>query len=283
MRKDIVLPALALAGGAAGLLLRIWQRVQALDPVTQLYNAGAPSSLALLALAIVMAVLSLALCRGGREISAPEKAFLCPYPAYMTLMTAAAMAFLLAAAAGMPQFMQELQAWQLDSEYHALPAALFLSQLGCVAAAVGSLTLGRSNYRLLNGPQTRIWAALPAYGALPWLVAQYQNYSRDPDLTHSYVPILACVCLLLALYYQAACYFARPRFGRCIFFAVMGVFFGMTSLADGQTPFYTLACAAFVLCALATLTALCRCRFGPPPPKRLLEDKTHEDDSQAQA
>lgn len=195
MRKDIVLPALALAGGAAGLLLRIWQRVQALDPVTQLYNAGTPSSLALLALAIVMAVLSLVLCRGGREISAPEKAFLCPYPAYMTLMTAAAMAFLLAAAAGMPQFMQELQAWQLDSEYHALPAALFLSQLGCVAAAVGSLTLGRSNYRLLTGPRPGSGPLCPPTARCPGWCPSIRTTPGTPTSPTPMCPFWpACAC-----------------------------------------------------------------------------------------
>ena len=224
MRKDIVLPALALAGGAAGLLLRIWQRVQALDPVTQLYNAGAPSSLALLALAMVMAVLSLVLCRGGREISAPEKAFLCPYPAYMTLMTAAAMAFLLAAAAGMPQFMQELQAWQLDSEYHALPAALFLSQLGCVAAACR----GRWPDRVMGG-FTALQLSLPAFwlalllvllfaetlGWLPTSGLRSPNGILLPALVLSWAPMASAARLtrsaLLEQLARPYCLAARAR------------------------------------------------------------------------
>ena len=46
MRKDIFLPVLALAGGAVGFLLRLWQYASAYDPSTELFAHGAPASLA---------------------------------------------------------------------------------------------------------------------------------------------------------------------------------------------------------------------------------------------
>ena len=43
MRKDIFLPVLALAGGAVGFLLRLWQYASAYDPATELFAHGAPA------------------------------------------------------------------------------------------------------------------------------------------------------------------------------------------------------------------------------------------------
>ena len=43
MRKDIFLPALAVAGGAAGFFLRRWQLASAYLPETGLFVHGAPA------------------------------------------------------------------------------------------------------------------------------------------------------------------------------------------------------------------------------------------------
>ena len=59
MRKDIFLPVLALAGGAVGFLLRLWQYASAYDPSTELFAHGAPASLALVVWAVLMGALAL--------------------------------------------------------------------------------------------------------------------------------------------------------------------------------------------------------------------------------
>ena len=59
MRKNIILPALAVAGGAAGFLLRRWQLASAYQPDTGLFVHGAPATGALLGLtALLMAALA---------------------------------------------------------------------------------------------------------------------------------------------------------------------------------------------------------------------------------
>ena len=65
MRKDIFLPVLALAGGAVGFLLRLWQYASAYDPATELFAHGAPASLALVVWTVLMGALALPLGRGG--------------------------------------------------------------------------------------------------------------------------------------------------------------------------------------------------------------------------
>ena len=61
MRKDIFLPVLALAGGAVGFLLRLWQYASAYDPSTELFAHGAPASLALVVWTVLMGALALLL------------------------------------------------------------------------------------------------------------------------------------------------------------------------------------------------------------------------------
>lgn len=54
MRKDILLPGLAVGGGAACLALRQWQLSSAYDAETQLFSHGAPATYALLLLAAAL-------------------------------------------------------------------------------------------------------------------------------------------------------------------------------------------------------------------------------------
>ena len=81
-----------------------------------------------------------------------------------------------------------------------------------------------------------------------------------------FVPLLAAVFLLLALYQQAAFFYRRPHPVRFTFFAVMGITLGLTSLADRPGLFQILSTLSFVLCTLGALMALSRNRFGPSRP-----------------
>lgn len=263
MGKHHILPALALAGGLAGFGLRLWQRTSAMDPVTELFTSGAPASLALWGLMVALALAALWLGRDGKHPEHPERTFHCASPGYMTLMTASGMCFLLAAALGVPELIEQLQAWQADPKHHIMPAVFAVTVAACLVGAVGALVFGRNNYRAVTGPQTGIPAALPACAALPWLMEVYQTYSRDPVLLRSSVPLLACVFLLLALYQQAAFFYHRPHPRRFILFAVLGSAFGGASLADGRSLFGIVSTAAFLLCTLGGLTALSYSRFSP--------------------
>ena len=131
MGKHHILPALALAGGLAGFGLRLWQRTSALDPVTELFASGAPASLALWGLMAALALAALLLSRGGAQPEQPEHAFLCPSAGYMTLMTAAGMCFLLAAALGVPELMEQIQTWQVDPVHHIMPAVFAVTVAAC--------------------------------------------------------------------------------------------------------------------------------------------------------
>ena len=88
MRKEIILPGLALGGGLAGFGLRRWQWLSAYDAQTQLYLHGAPATFALLALTALLVLAFLALCHGKRRPEGFLDAFFCPSPGFMGLMAA---------------------------------------------------------------------------------------------------------------------------------------------------------------------------------------------------
>ena len=100
MRKEIILPGLALGGGLAGFGLRRWQWLSAYDAQTQLYLHGAPATFALLALTALLVLAFLVLCRGKRRPEGFLDAFFCPSPGFMGLMTASGFCFLGAAYRG---------------------------------------------------------------------------------------------------------------------------------------------------------------------------------------
>ena len=64
MRKEILLPAVAVAGGGAGFVLRRWELATAFEADTVLPIPGAPATLALIALSVAMAAVLALLCRG---------------------------------------------------------------------------------------------------------------------------------------------------------------------------------------------------------------------------
>ena len=64
MRKEILLPAVAVAGGGAGFVLRRWELATAFEADTGLPIPGTPATLALIALSVAMAAVLALLCRG---------------------------------------------------------------------------------------------------------------------------------------------------------------------------------------------------------------------------
>ena len=58
MRKEILLPAVAVAGGGVGFVLRRWELATAFESDTGLPIPGAPATLALIALSVAMAAVS---------------------------------------------------------------------------------------------------------------------------------------------------------------------------------------------------------------------------------
>lgn len=259
MRKDIVLPALALAGGVAGFLLRRWQLASAYVPETGLFIHGAPATFALLGLVGLLALAFALGVQGDKE--GPEDflpAFGCPEAGQMTISTAAGLLMMLSGAWGLWRSMDAIQQWQTGSEEYQLSAvaAWLVAAALCLPAGNGVLLMGRAAYR----DDLDDWACrlspFPALAGLVWLFAAHLRHGVEPVLMKYGFGLLAVLLLTLAHYYIAAFLYGRPRRRRTAFLALMGAAVGLLSLADRPDLFTAAATLAFSLSALAFARAL---------------------------
>jgi hypothetical protein len=280
-RKDILLPGLALVGGAAGFGLRRWLWSTGYQPETQLFFSGHPAIYLVPALTAALVVLFLLLIRGGKRLSTPRAAFRCPNTGYMTLMTISALCFLLGGLLCLIQGMRQLALWRAVPAYYPLsyPLALILCALLSLVSGPATLLVGRMAYRKRFTPNASLLVLFPPMAALTWLFAAHLEHGTDPILLHYGFSLAAIALLLLAHYEIAAFFHERPHPRRMLFCALMGIFLGITALGDGLSPFQLALTAAFVLSALAYAWALLRNTFGPPWPRRLVEDPTIPDET----
>lgn len=292
MRKDIVLPALALAGGAGGFLLRRWQLASAYVPETGLFLHGAPATLALAGLlgAAALVFLLLVWHKEGPEDFLP--AFHSPETGQVTALTAAGLLLMVAGALGLWSGLDALTLWKLNPDQYQLSslAAQTLAALLCLPAGNGIVLMGRMAYRgELDDWACRL-ASLPALAGLVWLFASHLKNGTEPVLMKYGFQLAAALLLTLAHYYIAAFLFGRPHRRRTVFLALLGAVLGITSLADGAALFYTgpntafalfhiAATAAFSLSALAFARALLRNTFGPAWPEAERMPPAEEEDT----
>lgn len=110
-----------------------------------------------------------------------------------------------------------------------------------------------------------VWTGVTAY-LMVRLMLKYQTWSSEPQLLSYCFPMLASVCMTLALYYRAAfCMNVGSRRGY-VFFTQMGAFFCMAALPVEFDPIYVglAAWAMTDLCVLHPLKSR-RTNEGNPP------------------
>lgn len=278
MKKDLALPALALAGGAAGFFLRRWQLSSAYQPDTGLFVHGAPATYALLGLTALLAVLFLALLREKREgLDDFLPAFGSPSTGPMTLFAAAWVLLMAAGALGMLDGFQALQLWRASPAAYqlSLPVSQLLTGGLCVLAGFGTLCMGRMAYRGALGDQGCFLAPFPALAALVWLFSTHLKHGTEPVLMKYAFTLFAALLFTLAHYYAAGFLYGKPRPRLTAFCALMGTAVGIISLADRLDRFSAAATVGFALSALALARAL----LGGPWPERMPPTEEDTDDA----
>ena len=275
MGKHILLPVLALAGGGFGFGVRLWQRATGYDPGTELFISGHPSTPILLGILLLLAAALFLLLRGGEGPADFLSACRCPLSGYMALMAASALLFLGSGALGLLEGMQALALWRADPTVYVVtyPAALFLCAALALVSSPAILAAGKAAYRGQTIPSLSLLALAPAFTALAWLFATHLAHGTDPILLNYGFNLGAAACLLLAHYDLAALFHGRSHPRRLVFFGLLGIFLGMTALADRLSLFQTALTAAFALSALANSWAILHNTFGPPWPSHLLEER----------
>ncbi len=267
MRKAFILPAAALAGGAAGFFLRRWELSSAFETETGLPIPGAPAfwALVLWSAAVIAALLLLS---RGRHHSFPrgyDQAFDAKgNTAYVTAMVLAA--FLLLAAGGsmlmgLPAVYDEALAAagmaanpRISALFSLFPKVLIaLLSVGSFAAL---LALGRGGYRGEGKGKRSIALLVPGYLAAIWLITAYQAHAGDPIRQGYVYKIVAILCTLLAAYFMAGYSFEKGRFTRTVGAALAAVYFSMVTLADGHDLTAMLLFGGFILYLMAGVTTL---------------------------
>ncbi len=279
MRKDIILPALAVAGGAAGFFLRRWQLASAYQPDLGLFVNGAPATCALLGFTALMAVVFLLSSLKKREgLDDFLPAFGSPDAGQMAVLAAAGLLLFAAGGLGMQGGFQALRLWRTAPELYqlSLPASQLLTGALCIPAGLGLLHMGRMAYRGALNHSGCFLASFPALAALVWVFASHLKHGTEPVLMKYGFSLFAALLLTLAHYYAAGFLYGRPRPRRTLFCALMGVTVGITSLAGGPDLFTAAATAAFSLSALGFARAL----LGGPWPERM--PPPQEEDSMEQ-
>lgn len=278
MRRDIFLPALAVAGGGLGFLLRMWQLETAVDPITQLFYPMAPATLGLTALTVMMA-LAFALCCRTKDCPADyATAFHAPSTLLLTLNTTGGLLLLAAAALCMLEGAAQLYLWRLSPDRILFPAVLLLTAVLCVPAGIAALVLSKGNYRLRLPRIFPILTTFPAYASLGWLIFVYQQHSRDPVLPRYAWSLISAVCVTVGLYLCSAYAYRRRKPKLCLFTSLMGVYLNVLSLADRPAPAAMALMGAFTLLLLGSSSALLRSCFGPIWPRRLLMKRMPQGD-----
>lgn len=271
MKKAIALPALALAGGVAGFLLRRWQLASAYQTGTGLFVHGAPATLVLLGFTALLALALLLLAQGKWEgIDDFLPAFGSPSAGQMTLLTAGGLLMCFSAATGMADGFRALRLWQAAPEAYQLsgPGSQLLTGALLVLSGMGVLYMGRIAYRGRIKDGACFLAPFPALAALVWLFSTHLKHGTEPVLMKYAPTLLAVLLFTLAHYYVAGFFYGKPRPRRAAFCTLMGVAVGIVSLADGlaqRDVFTTAATIAFSLSCLGFACGL----LGSPWPDRM--------------
>lgn len=281
MRKELILPPLALAGGLAGFLLRRRELATAFEPDTGLAIWGTPATYGLIALSLGMILLLTLLCRTKADFpDGADQAF----AAKGNTLYAAGMvcAALLAAAAGvlilmsLPAALDDALGRDLSTPYlTVLPLALF----GGLALVSGGclFRLGRNYYRGEGKAARSTVPLMPAYTCCLWLIVAYQVRSGDPVLLDYVWELLAVMAVLLATYFLAGFSFGRGKAGRTLVFCLFYPYLALVTLADPQSPAHlmlTCAMMLYTLCSAVVLLHHCQGPQGPRMPREEAEPQT---------
>lgn len=278
MRKEIVLPSLAVGGGIVGLLLRRWELATAFEADTGLVTPNMPSTWALIIWSALLAAAFILLCRGKHRSFAGgyDAAFAAKgNTVYITAMVLAA--FLLLASAvlnymGIPAAYAEAVAAaragnaQGTPLFNVLPRAI----LGLLSAVsfFCVLSTGRNNYRGEGKGKFSFSLLAPAYMGCIWLIAAYQVRAGDPVRQDYIYELFAIISSLLGLYFMAGFSFERAKVFRSSLFSLLGVYFSLVTLADGHELYVVLLYGFCILSLTANVTALLANDTRPEPRAR---------------
>lgn len=263
MRKEIVLPVVAAAMGAAGFALRKWELASAFEADTGLPIFGAPATGALIVLSIAAAVILFFLCRAGYRpfTGGYDAAFAAKgNTAYAAVSVLSAFLLLVSAVLMIRSFLLR---------ENTMATRLILALL-CVISFACILAGAKNNLRGEGKGKYSFILLMPAYMACMWLVVAYQARAADPVILDYVYELFAIIASLLGLYFTAGFSFERPKVRRASFFSLLGVYFSIVTLADSH-DLASMLLYGFAILYLISNTAVMLCNVRRCPPEENTE------------
>jgi hypothetical protein len=272
MRKDLLLPGVAVAGGALGLAVRIWQLRSAYNQTTQLFRHGAPATIVLLALTLVLAAAVIGLCQGGSRPTSFLSAYRCPDSVYLTATAVSAFLFVGAGVLGLMEGMDLMSQIRLDPNAAPMgyPIVVVVCALLCFPTGLTSLWMGQDTYRGHVQERTERLSSAPAFAGIAWVFVVHLNHGTDPVLMRYGFALAAAMLLTLTHYFRAGMLFDHPHPHLTAQCGLLGFSLGVISLANSSSWFNTVVTLAFAVSALTQVYPLLRSMFGPPWSEELL-------------
>lgn len=266
MRKEILLPAIAVVGGGAGFALRRWELATAFEPDTGLPIAGAPATMALIALSVAVAAVLLALSLLGKypRFQGYDQAFRGERNT-LYAMAGVLSAFLLIGAGG-------LIAYEFVQGINQLYTRLIVAAMA-VASGVCVLSTVRNSFRAENKGKYSVPLLVPAFAFCVWLIAAYQVRAGDPVQLDYVFELFGIIASLLGLYFIAGFSFDKGKCGPAVFFSLLGVYFSLVTLADGH-DLASMLLYGFAILYLLASSALLLYNAARPLPEEPVENDT---------
>lgn len=254
MRKSVLLPALAVAGGIVGLLVRRVYLANGFEVGTGLPIAGSPSlwAMAVVAVAVVavLAVLSAGKHRNFDRCYA--EAFLPRSPLCLTFQLAGVV---LLAIGGFLALAHWVQSPVNDLGQRTVSVAWAGLGILALLAAAGIYFVTLKMRR--GQPVLTAWVTLPGFAGCLWIMSNYyENWAANPTLGQYLIPMLGALLSVLACFFMGGFAFEKGRVTVTLTCALAGSALNLMALADGLSLADTALYLGMTFYLLASASAL---------------------------
>ena len=231
MRKSVILPGVAVAGGLVGLLVRRVYLAHGFEAGTGLPISGAPSLWAMVLVSAAVAAALLVLSRGKHRkfdqcytgAFSPDTTPLLSGALAGAVLLAIGGFLALAAWAGSPRTLLGQRTMSI--------AWAGLGVLSLLAAA-GIYFVAQKMRR--GAPILTAWAVVPGFACCLWIMANYyQSWAEEPVLGQYLIPMLGALLSMIACFLVGGFAFGKARVTLTLTVCLAAGAFNIMALADG--------------------------------------------------
>lgn len=254
MRKSVLLPALAVAGGIVGLLVRRVYLANGFEVGTGLPIAGAPSlwAMALVAAAVVVVLAALSAGKHRNFDRCYAEAFLPRSPLCLTFQLAGVV---LLAIGGFLALAHWVQSPVTDLGQRTVSIAWAGLGILALLAAAGIYFVVLKMRR--GQPILTAWVTLPGFAGCLWIMSNYyENWAANPSLGQYLIPMLGALLSMLACFFMGGFAFEKGRVTATLLCALAGSALNLMALADGLPLADTALYLGMTFYLLASASAL---------------------------